>query len=49
MLPFSYMTLGVNVMATFMNAVAGNIFQMLLGILVTAVIGYYVWKDSQNA
>jgi hypothetical protein len=49
MLPFSYMVLGLNMMATFVNAVAGNILQTLLGILVTAVIGYHVWKDSQNA
>jgi hypothetical protein len=36
-------------MATFVNAVAGNITQTLLGIFVAVVIGYHVWKDSQNA
>jgi hypothetical protein len=49
MLPFSYMVLGLNMMATFVNAVTGNVTQMLLGILVAVVIGYHVWKDSQNA
>lgn len=49
MLAFSYMVLGLNLITTFIHAVSGNIFHMLLGIGVTIIVAYYVWKESQNA
>ena len=45
MLVFSYIVLALNLMALAVNIGAGNVIQSLVGLLVTAVIGFYIWKE----
>lgn len=47
MLMFSYIVLALNLMALAVNVGAGNVLQTLLGLMVTAVIGYYIWREHK--
>jgi len=42
---FSILVLILNLMALIVNIMAGNILNALLCILVTGVVGYYIWSD----
>jgi len=46
-LVFSYIVLALNLMALAVNVGAGNVIQSIVGLLVSAVIGYYIWKEHK--